>query len=65
MCELKPIDTAPMDGTMVVGAWNWGGWNYCIMRWRNGWTKPFHAEPCYTPSHWAPLPSPQTREASK
>lgn len=54
----QPIETAPRDGTIIMGGWNFGGWSYCIMRWNGcGWTKRFDATPCYDPTHWMPLPA--------
>lgn len=56
--EWQPIETAPKDGTEILGAWYYGGWSYQPMIWRNGWVKKFDAMSLLNPSHWMPLPPP-------
>lgn len=59
MSKWKPIDTAPKDGTEVIG---WGpSWDKpSLMEWdtlRNrGWRNLSNGEK--NPTHWMPLPEP-------
>lgn len=54
----RPIEDAPKDGTLVIGAWRYGGWSYAVMRYWGGWTKPIGGDAIYTPTHFMPLPQP-------
>lgn len=71
MGEWKPIDTAPKDGTEIIGA------NNCyvgVFHWdsqghiRKGQPRPFwsqwfypqHWSRAHQPTHWLPLPAPPT-----
>jgi hypothetical protein len=57
----QPIETAPRDGTEVVGMWMYGGANHCIMVWKlDKWCRKFNVNYSYTPTHWMPLPAAPT-----
>ena len=66
MSEWRPIETAPRDGTRVLGAWQfaWSGdWCLMVVKWHQGaWVVPWDFDEV-EPTHWAPLPQlPECRQ---
>ena len=60
MSEWKTIDTAPRDGTEVLGAWRFmlGDWCFQIVKWHQGaWVVTWDFDEV-EPTHWMPLPKP-------
>jgi len=58
-----PIETAPKDGTSILGYWM-GGQHDCAIHatkfFKGRWWEPNEDFPQSTPSHWMPLPAPPT-----
>ena len=62
MSEWQPIETAPKDGTSILGYWCYeGGFEHYIQpirylhgKWLHDWD---HSDELY-PTHWMPLPEP-------
>lgn len=61
MSDWQPIETAPRDGTEIIGHDIRTGVSH-VTRWDYGWDDPddhYYSEaPEYSPTHWMPLPSP-------
>ena len=61
MSEWRPIETAPRDGTEVLGAWEFawtGGWCLEPVIYREGaWIVSWDHDAA-EPTHWMPLPKP-------
>lgn len=67
----QPIETAPRDGTGILGGWFRGVFNkehpwrhQGVTFWRDGeWVNPDEEERSfYEPTHWQPLPAPPSDE---
>lgn len=64
MSEWQPIETAPKDGTEVLGYWPravaCSPDAYDVVRWHGGeWRDRFDDDSKFSaPSHWMPLPAP-------
>jgi hypothetical protein len=64
----QPIETAPKDGTSILGYWATGGKHDCSMyackyvsghpSLRQGWWQTNEDYPTSPPTHWMPLPPP-------
>jgi hypothetical protein len=54
----QPIETAPKDGTSILGYYlN----EMAVIRWQKGWNEWHYAQPRgsnWWPTHWMPLPPP-------
>lgn len=60
----QPIETAPKDGTPIIGAWQCLNktWDMNVMFYfledgHGSWFD-FHADYQHDPTHWTPLPEP-------
>ena len=60
----QPIETAPRDGTQILGSWGWSDYNkehvcdrtyYADGEWRDPDDSDY---PFSAPTHWMPLPAP-------
>ena len=66
MSEWRPIETAPRDGTRVLGAWQFAlsaDWCLGVVKWDEGaWLVTWNFDQV-EPTYWAPLPqSPECRQ---
>jgi hypothetical protein len=63
----RPIETAPKDGTSILGYWM-GGQHDCAIHvtkfWRGRWWEPNEDYPQCEPTHWMPLPQPPAIDAA-
>ena len=71
MSEWRDIQTAPMDGTWVLGWWPEDQWKLCHMKWDVAdnldisvphWCKFGHWTPEENPTHWRPLLDPPCKD---
>lgn len=69
MSEWQPIETAPKDGTEIVGHDAKTGTSHVTCVWRGGWYDPddhYYSEaPEFIPTHWMPLPPPPTTQGAE
>ena len=62
--EWQPIETAPKDGTLILGAWQCLNktWDMNAMFYSeeggDGWWVEYHGDYQHDPTHWMPLPEP-------
>lgn len=61
--QWKPIESAPRDGTTILGYWapavEMGSSAIDVTCWLGRWTDPDDVEAHYNdPTHWMPLPAP-------
>ena len=63
VCEWASIETAPTDGTLICGAWMSGRrWATRVLYWNgHDWECPL-SDGYYEPTHWMPLPPPESKE---
>jgi len=70
MSEWKPIDTAPRDGTYVLGYREGEGW-MTVIYWSDylykggNWRALYCEKGDWWPTHWMPLPQPPKKERKK
>lgn len=63
MSEWRPIETAPRDGTEILGAWRYGNRSQWFIEpveyseWTEGWSISWDHDDV-NPSHWMPMPDP-------
>ncbi len=61
----QPIETAPKDGTIILGYWL-GGKHDCAIHatkfWVGRWWEPNEDYPQSEPTHWMPLPAAPQKE---
>jgi hypothetical protein len=60
MSEWQPIETAPKDGSQLLG---WANGDYATFRWTGGYFNlivagTFAEDAAWWPTHWMPLPTP-------
>lgn len=61
--QWQSMDSAPKDGTEILGAWKYGGWNFHPMIWKlGGWRDRFNVNTTHTPTAWMPLLQPPEGE---
>ena len=61
--QWQPIETAPMDGEMILGAWQClnDTWDMNAMQFHDGIWWDYYCEGYHDPTHWMHLPpSPET-----
>ena len=67
MTKWQPIETAPKDGTHILGlAYDDEEMTVIYWRYDDGWSLSVSCEPAsdsyFWPTHWMPLPKPQETE---
>lgn len=62
VCEWRPIQIAPTDGTLICGAWMYGRrWATKSLFWNgHNWECPI-SDGYFAPTHWMPLPQPEAK----